>query len=187
MSLFDELMLARQLSFGDGKIELLGQRVVFIEADFISKYIEDINNDPKLVLEMYESTKKTMINGFGVDIGKKYSFSFKDYAKWFVDLAKLSGWGLIAWEEIDEELHKGVISVQNSPMTNYLKGKVTKPCDHVIRGLMAGGASSAFKTDLDILETECESLGSPKCKFIIDSLNNLQEKFPLLAKQQLGK
>ena len=47
-----------------------------------------------------------------------------------------------------------------------LKGKVKKPVDHFIRGLIAGWATASFKWDIDVIEQECSALGSDKCKFV---------------------
>ncbi len=187
MSIFEELMLARQVSFQDGRVELTGQRVVISPSDFFGLYIESICKDPKLVGAFYGAAKRAMREGFGRDVGKTYGFSFEDYLNWFVKLAKMSGWGKIEWLESDKEKNTGVIGTEGSPVAAYLKGKVDAPCDHVIRGLMAGGASSAYRLDLDIVETECEALGDAKCIFVIDTSENLMKKYPGLAKLQLGK
>lgn len=180
-------MLAKQIAFQEGKIELVGQRVVFSPADFFGVYIERINDDPKLVNNFYKAAKRAVQEGFGINVGKLYGFSLKDYSNWFVELATLSGWGKVYWKDIDRENNRGIIELENSPVAAYLKGKVKSPCDHVIRGFMAGGASSALKLDLDMIETECEALGAQKCKFVMDSTNNLKAKYPNIAKQQLGK
>jgi predicted hydrocarbon binding protein len=187
MSIFEELMLARQISFQDGRVELTGQRVVISPSAFFGAYTKSICDSPELVGAFYRAAKQAMTEGFGKDVGKAYGFSFSNYLDWFVKLAKLSGWGKIEWQESDEKKHTGIISAEGSPVAAYLKGKIASPCDHVIRGLMAGGASSAYKLDLDIVETECEALGAAKCLFVIDTAENLRKRHPDLAKLQLGE
>jgi predicted hydrocarbon binding protein len=187
MSIFEELMLARQISFQDGSVELTGQRVVILPSDFFGTYIKSICDNPELVGAFYRAAKQTMREGFGKNVGKDYGFSFSNYLDWFVKLAKMSGWGRIEWLESEEEKHTGTIGAEGSPVAAYLKGKVKSPCDHVIRGLMAGGASSAYRLDLDIVETECEALGGARCVFVIDTAENLRKRYPELAKLQLGE
>lgn len=179
-------MVARQISFLEGKIELMGQRVVIAPSEFFANYIVGMNENSELIYGIYNAAKQIMRERFGVNLGKNYGFSFKDYATWFVDIAKLSGWGDVRWENRDEANHKGIISIGDSPIAGYLKGKVKYPCDHIIRGLMAGGACSAFVDEVDIIETECSALGTSRCKFIIDKYDVLKNNFPDLAKQQLG-
>ncbi len=186
MSIFEELMLARQVSFQDGSVELTGQRVVISPSDFFGIYIKSISDDPEQVGAFYRAAKQAVKEGFGKNVGKAYGFSFSNYLDWFVKLAKMSGWGKIEWRENNEEKRTGVLETEGSPVAVYLKGNVKSPCDHVIRGLMAGGASSAYKLDLDIVETECEALGNAKCVFVIDTAENLRKNHPDLAKLQLG-
>ena len=115
-----------------------------------------------------------MLEDFGVNVGKVYGFSFKDYSRWFVDIAGLSGWGQFEWQDIDEEKRKGLIIVKNSPVADSLRNKVNSPCDHIIRGFVAGAASSAFKEDINIIEIECEALGAQGCKFVMGRLEDLK-------------
>lgn len=187
MDIFEKLMLARQLKFTDGEIDMLGQRVVIVPSDLFTKYMADINDKPDRIAEVYNSAKQAMKENFGVNIGKSYGFNFNDFSNWFVELATLSGWGNVKFEENDKERHVAVITIKNSPIAVGLKGKVSSPCDHIIRGLMAGGSSSAYKNNVDMIETDCEALGAEKCKFIIDTKDNLRAKFPDLVEKQLGK
>jgi predicted hydrocarbon binding protein len=187
MSIFDKLMLARQLKFTDGRVELFGQPIILSPSDFLAIYISQINEDPILVGKFYNSAKRSVKEGFGINVGKSYGFSFRDYSNWFVDILKLSGWGRVTWQENDKENHKGVISIQGSPIATYLKGKVKFPCDHVMRGFLAGGASSAYKLDIDVVETECEALGAQSCKFMISLSEDITNRFPEFSKLQLGK
>jgi predicted hydrocarbon binding protein len=185
MNIFEKLMLARQLSFKEGKIELLGQNLVFSPADFFSRYIYALKDKPELIISLYNSAKSTMKEGFSLNVGKSYGFSFKDYARWFVDIAELSGWGQVVWEDINEAEMKGVITITNSPVAANLKNKVSAPCDHITRGFMAGAASSAFKEEVDMIEIECEALGAQKCKFIMGKIDYLKSKFPDIVKNQV--
>ncbi len=187
MDFFKRLMLARQLSFTEGRIELMKQGIVMVPSEFFGKYILEANEDKEAVYKLYYAGKEIMREKFGIDMGKSYGFGVNEYSTWFVDIAKLSGWGNIKWEARNEKNHNGIISILNSPIANYAMGKVKSPCDHVIRGLMAGGASSAFVDDVDIIETECIALGNKSCTFIIDHYKTLKKKFPKLVEQQLGE
>ena len=185
MSFFEKLILSKQLSFNVGEIDMLGQRLVIMPSDALASYIKKINNVPNAVSNLYYIAKNATIQ-LGKDIGKKYAFSFGDYSTWFVEMAKLDGWGMVKWEELDKENYNGIVSIEDSPIGTYLKGKVEKPCDHVIRGLIAGGASSSFKADVDVIETKCLAQDQ-KCIFEINSSKKLSLKYPELYKIQLVK
>jgi predicted hydrocarbon binding protein len=185
MSIFDELMLARQLKFTNGKIELLGQPLVFSPANFWSKYIFELKDNTEQIRQLYLSAKDTMKEGFSYNVGSSFGFSFKDYMKWFIDIAGLSGWGEFEWADMDETKKQGVITIKGSPVALELKNKVTEPCDHITRGFVAGAASSAFKDDIDIIEIECEAVGAEKCKLIMQKSDDIRLNFPEIAKKQV--
>lgn len=186
MNIFEKLMLARQISFNEGKIVLLNQRLVMFTSDFLGAYTLKINDEPGFVRQLYDAGKESVREGFGPGIGKSYSFSFNDFFKWYVDIARLSGWGLVKWEGIDEARHEGTLTIEDSPIAMYLRGRVKGPCDHMIRGFMAGGASSAFKTEVEMVETECYASGAPRCRFVFGPRDAMGAKFRDLYEQQVG-
>lgn len=186
MNIFEKLMFTKQLNFKEGQINLLDQRLVMFTTDFLSAYTLNINDNPKLVSDIYLSAKNSVKNGFGPGIGKKYSFTFYEFFNWYIDIARLSGWGIIKFERVDEDIKQGVISIENSPVSTYLKGKVKSPCDHIIRGFMAGGSETVFKTEMAIVETECIALGAPQCKFIFGPKDIIKTKYKNLYEQQVG-
>ena len=95
MDFFEKLMLAKQLSFTEGRIDLLGQRFVIAPSDSLATFIYKINANAKLVGRLYSIAKQAVKNGFGANVGHTYSFSFWNYYEWFLDIAKLGGWGII--------------------------------------------------------------------------------------------
>jgi len=166
MNIFDKLLLAKEMSFTEGKIQVLGNRVVLPPANFFSEFASRINDSPEMVDIVYQSAKVSFRDGIAKTIGKKYGFNINDFYRWLTDIATMAGWGILKWEEFDAESKKGVIFVEDSPVASDLKGKVKSPCDHVVCGFIAGGTSALFMEDMDVVETECLALGAPRCKFI---------------------
>ena len=166
MNFFQELTLAKQISFTQGDISLLGNRVTIVHATFWAEYTLKINNDPKRVLELYEISKSSFRDGMSKSIGKKYGLSFNDFFKWLTNIAMFAGWGKLTWLDLNEKNKNGVISVENSPVVEILKNKVNLPIDHLIRGFIAGGASGWLNADIDAFESECAATGKNNCKFI---------------------
>ena len=166
MSIFDEFMLARQLSFNDGSITLLENRVVIVQAKFFTDYSLAIEGNLDRISELYEISKNSFTEEMGKATGKNFEFNFNDFFKWMTKVAMLAGWGKLTWGDVYQKNKSGVIFMENSPIAEVLKGKVKSPIDHVIRGFIAGGASAAFNADIDATEEECVALGAQKCKFI---------------------
>jgi predicted hydrocarbon binding protein len=185
MSFLEKLMLSKQLSFTDGKVELLEQRVLFFPSDFFGLYTKEIIDDFNMVTTLYKSLKQTAIDGFGKKTLKSHGFSIIDYSKMIKDIANLSGWGNIAFESFDEYNKHSIINIEDSPIGSYLQGKVKTPCDHILRGLIAGYGTVAFEHDVDAIEIECTALGSARCKIVVDSPENLKIKFPEYYKMQI--
>ncbi len=183
-SIFDQLTLLRQLSFKDGDIRLMGNRVVIIHANFFYDYCMQINDSPEKVSELYSSAKSSFKVGIAESIGKNYGFSFNDFFNWMTKIAILAGWGNIKWEGLEEGDGIGKISVENSPIAEHLKGKVKSPVDHLIRGFIAGGASASLQKDIDALEEECVATGAPHCSFTFRPAG--QFKISYETKRQLG-
>lgn len=187
MNIFEKLSMARQISFHDGKIILLDQRVSVVPVEFLASITKTINDSSDQVFEVYSAAKTAVREGFAKRLGEAYDFKFRDYSQWLVDIATMSGWGRLEWADLDFDNKRGVIAVTDSPIGSKLSGQVDSPVDHVIRGLMAGGASHSFNADVDILETECVALGDPKCKFVIQSPKEfLKSDNPLVKKQLSG-
>jgi len=165
----------------------LQQRVAIVPADFLVTLTKQIHDSPERIFEIYTAAKTAVRNEFAKNLGTTFDFSFEDYGKWLVDIAKFSGWGKLEWGDLDFEKRRAIIYITNSPVGNKLVGQVNDPVDHIIRGLMAGGASYAFNRDVDILETKCIAVGDPFCEFIIKpSEEFLKSRSPLVKRQLSG-
>ncbi|HVC58670.1 MAG TPA: V4R domain-containing protein [Candidatus Acidoferrales bacterium] len=165
MALLEKLMLARAISFKDGNISLFTNRVVMPPSKMFSELSRKIDGNPEQVYNLYESCKYSFEDVIAND-NRTYKFSVNDYIKWIMEVATFTGWGILAWKELDKDKKHSTIVVDNSPVAVDLKTKVKRPVDHVVRGFIAGGMSAAFKTDMDVIELECVALGAPQCKFL---------------------
>ncbi len=183
MNIFEKFVLARQVKFKDGKIILLKQRVVVLPAAFFQNYTLSISKDPKAIAILYTAFKKGLSTSMNVK--KDYGLALKEYANLCIETSTMAGWGILRWERFDEKNKSGVVRIVEAPIPDRLKGKADAQCDHVVRGMIAGVASGAFKTDVDVIETECMAMGSPACRFVIDDKDNLKKKYPTLYKAQL--
>lgn len=186
-TIFEKLLLNKQISFNNGSIYLMSNRKILIDAEVFSELILLVNNSEDMAHKLYYSIKTTFMNGAAKNMGINFSFDFNNYFKWLTDIAMLEGWGKFEWHLLDKEKKNGVIIIENSAVASQLKGRTTIPCDHIVRGLIAGGASISLKDDIDAFEEECMALGDPKCKIIFkpskDFKNNLKFKSQLYVSE----
>lgn len=183
MRFFEKLMLSRQIKFDDGKAEILNQRVVFIPGGFLGEYTLEIMKKPESITLIYNSLKEGA-GSFGKNIEKEYKNTLTDYSKLIKEVSDLAGWGITTFEFLNIE-EGAIMSVENTPVGSYLKGRVDSPCDHIMRGMVAGIASIKFGKNLDVIEIECIAMGDKKCKFVIGELDKLKAKFPEVYKIQI--
>ncbi len=185
MNFFEKLMLARRISFSEGRITLLDQRSVIFPSDFISIYTLKINENPDQIKALYLSAKRIVNGNFGSSIKSLYS-SEEEYPELIKKIAEFGGWGTMRFENVDMEKGTGNVIITNAPIGTYLKGKVNTPSDHLLRGFCAGGAAVAFGKNVDALEIECVANGADKCKMIIDNRKNLEKQYKDLFNVQVG-
>ncbi len=183
-SFFEKIMLARQALFNDGNIQLFGLRYALVTEYFFNMLTEKINDNPRLSKLLYADAKRAAYN-FALKVGSSRSYSADDYLKWAIEIEEFAGWGVLKWEELDAKAMRGTLTASDSATGGYLKGKADAPCDHVIRGLMAGNASCAFKSDVDLVETECIALGKSKCRFEMGSPSALMAEYKELYDRQV--
>ncbi len=186
VDIFQKLMLSRQLSFSEGSIELLGNRISMIGAEWLPAYTYGIEQDQELVQQLYRSTKAATRDGIGKLVSEKHNFNVNDTVRLFIEIMKMEGWGIPSWN-FSTGSKKGTMTVENPVGTSGLKGKTKLPADHYLRGMLAGCASALYKSDIDVIEVKCIALGSPKCEFAYDDAAALAKSYPELAEYQLGK
>lgn len=158
-------MVARQIDFKEGSISLFTNRIVMAPATFLLEFTKAIEGSPEETHSLYESAKTSFKEIVTKDV-RTYKFSVNDYIKWLFEISSFSGWGLLTLESLEIEKKSGSITMLNSPVSEGLKGKVKLPCDHIVRGFIAGALSIAFKEDIECAEMECVGSGAARCRFI---------------------
>jgi predicted hydrocarbon binding protein len=163
---FKKLLMARQIQFEKGKLELLGQPVVFVPVQMFSHLIKHTKNSQKIANLIYTGCKLAS-EDFSKMMNKKYKFKTRrDFSKWLIDLFSLSGWGILTLEKLDFEGGEAIFHLKDSPVCK-MYGRSDKPIDHAIRGLLAGGGHGILAKEVNAIETKCVSMGGTYCEFIL--------------------
>jgi len=164
-NLFSKLLIARQLTFEEGKISLLGQSIVIVPTYTIAelqKFIEEKfgkNGQKAIYLAAKEAGKKYV----GV-FKKQHNPPFQALIDWCVNIMQLSGWGKFTVINADYKNLTATFHVVDSPITNLI-GKRKEPVDFFISGFLAGGTTIIFNQDFDVKEIKCTATGNQYCEF----------------------
>ncbi len=186
-SFFEKLMLARQISFKEGRIEYLGNsRLMLLSQGFLAMYTESVIDSRKETYRLYKNCKEDMRDRFIKKItGSHGAGSRRGMMELLKGTSEFGGWGTYEFETVEENEHKTIFRMYDGIVSSALKGKVKKPCDHIFRGLTAGAMSVMFNEDIDCLEISCEAAGDPVCKFVAGRPEFLKSKYLNSFKEQL--
>lgn len=183
--IFQRLMIARQLKFAEGSIELFGNRSILFPTDYLGKFIYDIKDNTKYTTNLYLSIKKDSTEFPIFSIPKTQEISPIELTKRIADVINFEGWGIISFGT-NIGTPAGNIEMENSAFAECLKGKIAFPCDHLLRGILAGTLSAIHKRDIDVVETQCRAVSGNKCIFVYDKLEKLMTNYPDLVTKQIG-
>lgn len=177
---FQKLLLARQIKFDKGSIELLNQKITIFPVSVFSTIVE---NNPAAIVDVYTSTKQSA-KLFASHITEKYKFSGRELKDWLIDIIAFAGWGEAEFTQYDNKNYRAIVRLRNSTVGAIAKKK--KPIDHAVRGFFAGGGTISMEKDLDCIETKCIAEGDKICEFILADKKTLKKEHPDYFKEQLG-
>lgn len=184
-NIFTKLLMARQIKFEEGEIDLMKQRVVIVPNDFLIELSFESDKSIDGIKQLYQSAKRGVKEGFAKELNKSFGLKGAEFIKWLIDISGLSGWGNHDLIRIDPEKKIGILKTMNAPVAMKLKGRVNNPTESIWRGLLAGGASAVFNEDIDFVETKCFALGDPYCEFVFKPRNILLTEGSELIKKQI--
>ena len=174
-----KLILAGQLKFNKGSIELLNQKVSVFPVSVFSTIVE---NNPGAIPDVYKATKQSA-KLFASEIKKRHKFSGQQLKSWLKDIIEFAGWGEAEFVLYDEKSFRSIFRVKESTVAKISNKK--EPSDHALRGFFAGGGSDSLGKDLDCVETKCIAQGDKICEFFLAEASILKKEQPELAKKQL--
>ena len=180
---FDKFVFVNQLKFKDYNFSLVDVPFVIMPADIIAGL--SAKSDPEFTKEIYYSVKKSvwkyLAPRFKVDFGLQQERFLKFSETFFT----ASGFGLLQNIQVDAVNSRAIVSVSNSVVARLLKNKVSRPCDHFLRGVLAGTFTAAFKTDVECVEHKCFAISDSNCEFVCEPASKIDFNSKE-AQEQLG-
>ncbi|MBI2530137.1 MAG: hypothetical protein HYW05_03260 [Candidatus Diapherotrites archaeon] len=180
-----KLLIGGQLTFKEGKIELLGEGVTFVPlTDHIAeiKYYENMNAENGI----YIGAKYTGLTWNEKMLTKYKTKTPREIFEWGNKVMNLAGYGEFKVYKENKDRTEWIWRIYNSQIAEaYLKkyGKAKWPVCHRVRGYFAGAASFVARVDLDAVEVKCKAKGDSYCEFVIKKNKKFNIATTLVKKQ----
>lgn len=166
---FAKLAHEGKLRFKDGRIIVNKMRVLLMDTDTLAGLRANLSvlvgeeAENRLAYEMTKLTGSATAKAHYRDSKKKGD----ELVYYLAKMSSGAGWGKI---KVTNPAMDGEIFVEDSP---FLRKGADKPTCDYLRGLFAGTMSYVYRTKIDCIETECASLGAPRCKFVMGKAKHL--------------
>lgn len=167
MPFVTKLLMSGQLKFEQGQLSIFDYRVLIFPMEMVSLIIEKSLHDKKFSAEIYDASKKAVL-GFTKDVSKRLNIkNKKEILEMLFKLTEMNGYGQITPVKIDYENNLGILQLRGLPSKSLLgRFKGVKTADVYWCGLVAGGLSFVFGTDVDAVETRCVISGKDSCEIV---------------------
>ena len=181
--LFQKLVLAGQIKFTPGHIELLNQPMVISPAWTFAYMLKSSKKPSEIGKLIYEGTKLATQQGMAKKVKEEKKLGGLNLTKWIMDSGSLAGWGKLSLEKFDIKSQTATLYSRNTTVAE-LYGKSLFPVDHAIRGFSAGTACLVFdRDDIEVIETKCIAMGDKICEFKFMPREQLDKNSSLVKSQ----
>jgi predicted hydrocarbon binding protein len=182
-SLLQKLLFVNQFNIIDGKVEILGNRYIMLDANdlLILQEIDKTktystaknmskNNLKNLVdhASVYKGIKDQSLKNIA-ELSKKIGKTDDGVIKTLQSLFEVYGLGKLEIVNLDNAGKKVTLRIKGSSLAlaQLEKGKVKTTVCTLTCGVLAGIFSYIFKKDVDCSETKCIAKGDDICEFMV--------------------
>lgn len=179
-----KLMFVRQFGIANGKIDLLGQNYVMLDALALyeiqkidqTKLYETLKNSALKNLnetveyaKVYKNVKDVFMESI-VKLGNKIGQSDEGTLMTLKEVFNVYGLGNLEIVNLDNTKKQATLRLNDSTLATEYKKKYSKsktPVDIVAAGILAGIFSYVFKKKVDCVEKKCLATGDSYCEFFV--------------------
>jgi len=183
-SLLQKLLFVNQFNILDGKIEVLGNRYIMLDASDLL-ILQDIDktktystaknmskNNLKNLVEhasVYKGIKDQSMKNIA-ELSKKIGKTDDGVIKTLQSLFEIYGLGKLEILNLDNANKKVLLRIKGSSLAlaQLEKGKAKTPVCTLTSGVLAGIFSYIFKKDVDCIEKKCLAKGEEICEFAVE-------------------
>lgn len=180
-ALLQKLLFVNKFNVIDGKIEILGNRYIMLNAsDILVLQKIDKTKMYKVAKDMSKADMKGLVDHAAVyknikdqslkniaELSKKIGKNEDGVIKTIQSLFELYGLGKLNILNLDNDKKMVSLEVKDSTiaLVQLKKAKSKTPVCTLTAGIVAGIFSYIFKKDVDCVETKCHSQGEEICSF----------------------
>jgi predicted hydrocarbon binding protein len=178
-----KLLFVRQFDIDGGKIKLLGDREIMLNASAILELqsideskLYDIAKKSSLKnlvsfvehAKVYNKMKDVFITNIS-RLGRKIGESDEGVIKTLQEIFNVYGLGEMLIQDIDNSSRKAIVAVRESTIAEEWLAKNKKRAKSAVctltAGVIAGMFSYIFKKEVDCIEARCKAQGGGHCLF----------------------
>lgn len=161
-----KLLFARQISFEEGEIKLLGQTIVMTPVTIyieLHKYLK--KSQPKKYGQIIYNLASEVSKKYDITLKEKYNMKPQKLIEWDINTLALAGLGQAKVMKFDLKKKEAIIRVVNSPIAKALTPS-KQPIDFIIAGYIGGSGTIIFNSKKIICkEVTCQAKGQTHCEF----------------------
>ncbi len=178
-----KLLIARELKFEKGKIEILGQRLLLLAEEQVHNMIRMSIEDRNFRKSIY-IVSKDALHKFTTRLRERYKLDKEKTYEIMCSLTALNGYGEVNFEKLDWDKKLAKFSTVGLP-SEGLRGKIYGRGDAFFAGMVAGAMAQVFNDDtLEVAEIACVLSNSPKCIFVAAPREVLKREYPEIFAEQ---
>jgi len=180
LDVIKKLLFARQLSFEEGSVILLGVPIVMHPVGTlvsIRKILEERNE----VVLLYKASKDSG-KGYQLNIKKIFGMNHDKMIEWGINSLTLGGWGKTRIVRLNRDKKTAIIRLDDSAFAKAY-GRSKEFVDDIFRGYAASTGDIIFNTDCDAVEVKCTAKGDGCCEFLVKPSENFDYKDENIRKQ----
>lgn len=183
-SFLQKLLFVNQFNIADGKVELLGQRYVFLDSSYLLALQEiDKSTVYKIAKNSSKANMKSLVNHAEVykeikleslkniaELSSKIGKNEEGVIKTLQSIFDVYGLGKMEIVELNNDKKTALIKIENSSLALIHSKKIRSKdfsCSFTA-GLLAGIFSFIFKKDVDCVEIKCLASNSEYCEFEVE-------------------
>jgi len=180
-SFLQKLLFVNQFDLKDGKIQILGNRYIMINAESISA-LQEIDKDEiynaskksstddlsKLVkhANVYRNMKNTELKSIA-ELSKKIGKTDDGIMRTLETIFEIYGLGDLNIVKLDNSNKTALLKINDSTIALAQKETSKSPVCAITAGILAGIFSFVFGKDVDCVEKKCKASGAAWCEFNI--------------------
>jgi predicted hydrocarbon binding protein len=172
-SFLKKMLMARQLTFEEGRFEMLGIRGANLPVFTLVSILEEVHDEvgDDLFDMLFEAGKEH--GEYAIEaIGREHNMSKSEYLRKTTDSANVMGLGELEVVTFNPEDGQLRVKITDSPFVEFFRDSDTlqdidRPVDTLQRGIVHGVGNELLDGPIESAEEKCAFLGDPHCEIVV--------------------